>query len=199
MSTDLSIDIVDAYDVNLTRTTPTRLSMSRYGLAATTVGDYALFGGGYDSSTNFSTVDAYDSNLTRSTPTALSVRRTFLSATTLGNYALFGGGYGNSDHLPTVDAYDSNLTRSTPTALGVGRNSLAATTVGDYALFGGGYGSSYSAAVDAYYINNQVQVYPGTKYKLGSMSDEATSDSMQMITTTAPITGYIKIKDATIN
>lgn len=46
---------------------------------------------------------------------------------------------------------------------------------------------------------NQILVYPGAKYKLGSMTDEATSDSMQMITTTAPITGYIKIKDTSIS
>ena len=38
----------------------TALSMGRCGLAATTVGDYALFGGGYNgSSTLYSTVDAY--------------------------------------------------------------------------------------------------------------------------------------------
>ena len=82
------------------------------------------------------------------------------------------------------------------------RSQLAATTVGNYALFGGGYNNydtPYSYTVDAYYVNNKVLVYPGTKYKLGSMSSESTSSTMQEIETTAPITGYIKIKDATIN
>lgn len=46
---------------------------------------------------------------------------------------------------------------------------------------------------------SQVLVYPGTKYKLGSMANESTSLNMQMITTTSPINGYIKIKDATIS
>ena len=64
-------------------------------------------------------------------------------------------------------------------------------------MFGGGIGPS--STVDAYYVNNKVLVYPGTIYKLGSMSTESTSSTMQEIETTAPITGYIKIKDATIN
>ena len=62
-------------------------------------------------------------------------------------------------------------------------------------MFGGGF----QRTVDVYEINNKVQVYPGTKYKLGSMASEYTSSTMQEIETTAPITGYIKIKDATIN
>jgi tRNA G37 N-methylase TrmD len=90
---------VDAYDNSLTRSTPTALSVDRYYLAATTVGNYALFGGGYSAS---NVVDAYDTMLTRSTPTALSVGRFGLSATTVGDYALFGGGYSASN---VVDAY----------------------------------------------------------------------------------------------
>ena len=43
---------------SLTRTIPTPLSESRTYLAATSVGNYALFGGG-KSSSNSSTVDAY--------------------------------------------------------------------------------------------------------------------------------------------
>ena len=134
--------VVDAYNTSLTRTTPTALSQARVSLAATSVGNYALFGGG--SSSNV--VDAYDQNLTRSTPTELSQARGILAATTVGDYALFGGGYGN-DYSAIVDAYDQNLTRSTPTALSQARNYLATTSVGDYALFGGG---SSSNVVDAY-------------------------------------------------
>ena len=82
---------------SLTRTTATSLSVGRSYLAATTVGDYALFGGG----SYKNTVDAYDASLTRTTATALSVPRSFLAATSVGNYALFGGGDGKN----TVDAY----------------------------------------------------------------------------------------------
>lgn len=95
--------VVDAYDTILTRTTPTALSQVRHLLAATSVGNYALFGGGYDSSYS-AVVDAYDTSLTRSTPTALSQARTGLAATSVGNYALFGGGRASSNSA-VVDAY----------------------------------------------------------------------------------------------
>lgn len=44
---------------SLIRTTPTPLSAAIWYLAATSVGNYALFGGGYNSSTYYNTVDAY--------------------------------------------------------------------------------------------------------------------------------------------
>ena len=87
----------------------TPLSAARYNLAATTVGNYALFGGGYGDTGYENTVDAYNTSLTRSTPTVLSVVRESLAATTVGNYALFGGGYGSSpSYKNTVDAYYSS-------------------------------------------------------------------------------------------
>ena len=89
--------------LSLTRTTATPLSEGRGDLAAATVGNYALFGGGKGSS-NSSTVDAYDTSLTRTIPTPLSEGREDLAAATVGNYALFGGGYGNTTR-DTVDAY----------------------------------------------------------------------------------------------
>ena len=84
--------------------TATALSAARYDLAATLVGDYALFGGGTTGSVS-SVVDAYNTSLTRSTPTALSVARSYLAATSIGNYALFGGGYTGSES-DVVDVYE---------------------------------------------------------------------------------------------
>ncbi len=163
---------VDAYNKSLTRSTLEDLSVARRNLDATSIGDYALFGGGYNlvETTDgridkpLSTVDAYDKSLTRSTPTALSVARTNLAATSIGDYALFGGGHNYVDNpddwdmkpLSTVDAYDKSLTRSTPTALSDGRTNLAATSIGDYALFGGGNTTFllYTNIVDAYLFSN---------------------------------------------
>ena len=127
------------------------LSDTREFLAATTVGDYALFGGGDYTKV----VDAYDKSLTRSTPSPFSKTRYDFAATTVGDYALFGGGNFGPD---IVDAYNKSLTRSTPTPFSEPRAQLAATTVGDYALFGGGYlysryastGTVIYATVDAY-------------------------------------------------
>ena len=117
-------------------------SSGNYDFSATTVGDYALFGG----SLYYRTIDAYDKSLTRSTA-EWNTQRNYLSATTVGNYALFAGGYNGGNFYTTVDAYDTSLTRSTPTALIRKREDLAATTIGNYALFGGGYSST---TVDAY-------------------------------------------------
>ena len=128
--------------------TATPLSEHRYLLAATTVGDYALFGGGDALNGATSTVDAYNSSLVHSTPTGLSEARFKLAATAVGGYALFGGG----GYKEAVDAYNSSLVHSTPTGLSKGKHGLAATTVGDYALFGGGdtLRDGASATVDAY-------------------------------------------------
>ena len=165
-----------------TRSTPTALSVARYALAATSIGDYALFGGGSPS-----TVDAYNTTLTRSTPTVLSLARFYLSATSIGDYALFGGGYPSA----TVDAYNTTLTRSTPTALSVGRYDLAATSIGDYALFGGGIPTS--ATVDAYRpeaIGFYQEMPIGTVFDFGT---EITATVKQNFIVT-PATGYIKYK-----
>ena len=175
----------------------TALSVARCILAATTVGNYALFGGGYDGS-RLSTVDAYSTSLSRSTPTALSVAKSILAATTVGNYALFGGG-DDGGRSSTVDAYSTSLSRSTPTALSVARSSLAATTVGSYALFGGGSGGGYSSTVDAYSIDNKVTIYPGAKYKFSGMSSEVTATEYKQIQVNTPINGYIKLKNVTLN
>ena len=135
------IDYIEKYtSVTLT------LSQAKYNLASTSVGNYALFGGGAGDSIS-DTVDAYDASFTKTIPTALSVPRYSLAATNIGNYALFGGGY-NGNATNAVDAYNTSLTKTTPTALSSARYSLSATSVGNYALFAGGSGNS--DVVDAY-------------------------------------------------
>ena len=83
------------------------LSVGRYDLAATTVGNYALFGGGYESGSRYSpTMDVYDSFLTKTIADDLSVARGYLAATTVGCYALFGGGSDyDKNALATMDVY----------------------------------------------------------------------------------------------
>ena len=154
---------VDAYNTSLTRTTATDLSEKKFYLAATTVGNYALFGGGcydYDNRKYVSTVDAYNTSLTRTTATSLREKKYSLTATTVGDHALFGGGFGNTsrggrNYLSTVDAYNTSLTRTTATSLSAARYRMSATTVGNYALFAGGVSrsnstDSYYSTVDAY-------------------------------------------------
>ena len=189
---------IDPSDEELIHSTPTALSVSRSSLAGASVGDYALFAGGYDDFYR-STVDAYDTSLTRSTPTALSVRRADLTGASVGNYALFAGGYrGSSSYSDAVDAYDTSLTRSTPTALSAARYGLAGASVGNYALFAGGYGSpsAYKNTVDAYFEPVARLYMPiGTKYKFGESEETAESNE---ITVSVPLTGYIKYKSGVV-
>ena len=130
--------------------TTTSLVTQMYNLAGESVGEYALFAGGYDSDGAYSKeVCAYNGSLVRSRPSTLSVARSDLAGASNGDYALFAGGK-SSTVLSNVDAYNSALTRSTPTALSTARRELAGESVGEYALFAGGYVSSASAKVDAY-------------------------------------------------
>lgn len=141
--------VVDAFDETLTRSTPAALGTQRDCLAATTVGNCALFGGGYCFGAT-TDVDSYNKSLTKSNVTSYLRSASYnLTATTVGSYALFGGGY-NTNYLSTVTAYNSSLTRSSPASLSATKEKLAATTVGKYALFAGGYNGAYSKGVDVY-------------------------------------------------
>lgn len=140
------------------------LSKQRQAFASTTVGQYALFGGGYTSDA-YNTVDTYDVNLVRNSATGLSVARSDLAATTIGTYALFGGGdnqvntWGGSES-GTVDAYDASLVRTVVSQLSQARMELGAASNESYAIFAGGYyftGATFSDSalhtcknVDAY-------------------------------------------------
>lgn len=160
--------------------TITPLSVARKELAAASVGDYALFGGGYST---MSAVDAYDAALTRTTPEPLSEQRYALATATIGGYALFGGGrFSGSGLVNVVDAYGTDLTRTTPQEnLRYARHSLAAAATRTHALFGGGtnsngYGNAIYNAVEAYDENLTSQAvdgltYPG-RYNLAAAATE---------------------------
>ena len=101
----------DIQNVKIFRRGLTSLITPVYNLAATTVGDYALFGGGSSGNTYYSTVDAYDTNLVRSSMDNLLEVRSGLAATTVGKYALFGGGNdGGSLCSDDVDIYTFDST-----------------------------------------------------------------------------------------
>lgn len=128
------------------------LSSSRYQMAATTVGNYALFGGGGNGQSEyFNTVDVFDKNLTKTTAEPLYTGVANLAATTVGNYALFAGGdrYSEGYDYSAVNAYDRSLTYlKLSTGLSQARNCLSATTVGGYAIFAGGRQSTIAKDYD---------------------------------------------------
>ena len=123
--------------------------------AATSIGEYALFGGGNtvtSGSTNTASVIAYTAALVKSAPAQLSTARCMLAGVNVGDYALFGGGTNNaSAYYRNMDGYTSQLVSASVTALDTARYGLSAANVGDYALFAGGrYTYGNTAAVDAY-------------------------------------------------
>ena len=140
------------------RITATPLSAARYGLAATSVGDYALFGGGYASGSYSRVVDAYDKSLVQTIPTTLYEYSTDLAASSIGNYAIFAGGRGGyyssySNELYSGSIYNNSLTRTTFSNIDAGGVSLSGASNDTYAIFAGGYD------YDANAINNGVTAF----------------------------------------
>lgn len=156
-----SVPYVDAYDTSLVRQTvgssfkcPTS-SMYSTHYGATTVGNYAVFGGSDYPWPTSNLTDAYNKSLTQVTMPSLSTGRGAVSATTLGRFAIFAGGQADTDlSLPETDVYDENLTRTTITGLGSHRSGFLAETIGNYAIIAGGWyesGFKYPySSVEAY-------------------------------------------------
>ena len=154
--------------------TITALNTARYSLAATSVGNYALFGGGYTTK-SVSTVDAYNDSLTRTDATSLSKARYQFAATSIASYALFGGGLGTSstDARTEVDAYNTSITRqSVSNGIWYSRYDLAASSVGNIAFFGGGRNSNgalnYVSAFDSSLSYTNANQLTNTKFQLAA-------------------------------
>lgn len=147
--------IVEVFDSSLTHTTLSDFASGgdKSYDKGTTVGGYAIFGGGPSLP---KAVDAYDSSLTHFKPADHTHGRRFYAATAIGDYAIFGGGdtFNLESNLSTaLEVYDKSLVHTNSSELSVPRESLAATSVGDYAIFAGGSGqgnSDVSAVVDVY-------------------------------------------------
>jgi len=128
----------------LVHTTAT-LSEARRDLAATSVGNLALFAGGSGWSGYSDVVDVFNADTGSWSTATLSQARSCLAATTVGNLALFAGGQRGDSYGDVVDIYNADTGDWSTTTLSRPRARLAATSVGNLALFAGGwnqYGSS---------------------------------------------------------
>lgn len=157
---------VEAFDASLTSYDATSLNSS-YGyirMASTSIGNFALFGGGHYATGNkcLPYIYAYDKSLTLSSPTGFgnNYARMYIGATSTNTHALFAGGYSVTEdaaendvynYFDRVDVYDQSLTRTTAT-LSQGRYGIGAVSRGDYAIFAGGVTSSsnVSSVVDVF-------------------------------------------------
>ena len=138
----------------------TSLTTARTNHAATTVGDYALFGGGSNNSGAISSVETYNKSLVKGTATNISGVRRYLGASNVGNYALFAGGGDNGGTVKAdVATYNQSLTKGTATAMTMGGWYVKGTNFqansGSLAMFTQGVNigyeaSTYSNVVDTY-------------------------------------------------
>jgi hypothetical protein len=130
-----------------------RLSEPRSGIAATRVGDFALFAGGRSGSLPSAAVDLFDQRDGSWSTASLSEARERLVATASGPLAFVAGGRAPGGMSSArVDIYDSRDGSWSSASLSVPRHDLAATAVGDLVLFAGGQNQAFQkfATVDIY-------------------------------------------------
>lgn len=144
-------EYLTAYDASLSRIYNTN-GRAQANLAATNLGNYAIFGYGMAYGTS-SGIYAYNQSLTKTSADG-DYSMAYLAATNIGNYALFGGGYyGSGGYSNQVERYNMSLTRGSNLTLSKKRAFLAGTSIGEYALFAGGEqndGTTVYSTVDAF-------------------------------------------------
>lgn len=153
-------------------------SNNRNGGAAS-VGNYALFMGGFYSKAFYDTVVSYSSGLVVGTAPSLTEARVCESACAgNANYAIALGGE-TEDYSAVVDAYSKTLTRTRASDLSEARLGYAVSN-GSYVLLGGGDTTdSDTDAVDAYNLSLTRSMAP------------ALSDTASIDITTGANNGYM--------
>lgn len=162
VSAEVEVSDTINYDVSLTnpfgeivyKGVADSLSTARYYLAGASVGQYALFLGGYNpdsSSRVYSTVDAFDPSLIRTSASTLGVARNSLGSSSTNNFAIVCGGQqkiaGQSGYTASnsCDAYNTSLVRNEPNKIGTPTTEIEGTSIGDLSFFfAEGYIYSYN-------------------------------------------------------
>jgi len=137
-----------------------QLSQARWELAATSVGNVALFaGGGIGLGGNISRVDIFNVTTGAWTTASLSEPRGAPAATSIHDLALFGGGGNYSISNSRVDIFNSSSGLWTTATLSEACQNLAATSLGKLAVFAGGNSNhtDYYNTVDIYNPSMQQQ------------------------------------------
>ena len=143
----IGICVCFGFQLNAQQSTA-HLSVSRFSLSATSVGEKILFAGGIGSVNSpedhfYSTVDIYHTSTSTWTVDNLSAPRGSLAAASSGTKAFFGGGFNrlSGKYLDysssVVDIYDATGASWTTTTLSVARQELAATSLNGFVFFGG--------------------------------------------------------------
>ena len=100
---------VYAYDESLTRTIIEPLSVARFFIDGNSLGNYAVFAGGFDDDDSYDTVDVYDGSLVKTIFTPLNERKHNTGSAVAGDYLIFAGGEASTTteylYYDTVEAY----------------------------------------------------------------------------------------------
>lgn len=133
----------------------------REGMAGVSIGDYALFAGGYTYPSHYNRVDVYNSDLTKGSNKALSQAKSYVAGAKNDNYAMIAGGYNDNGALKTVNAFDSELVRTNATGLQTERQMICGISFGQYAIFAGGHKSNYYTSDADIYDENMTRIIMG--------------------------------------
>ena len=143
-------------DQSVTQTAFPNMSNSRYDHGGASVGDYAIFAGGRNSTS----VEAYSASGTKaSSVTSLPAKTEQLVGVSSGDYAIFAGGYNSTNQVMLADVatFDAQLTKSYAPNLSNRRTYPSAVFLGGYTLIGGGQSVNRTTGVPTYY--DTVDVY----------------------------------------
>jgi hypothetical protein len=113
------------------------LSQPCYALAATSVGNLVLFGGGYTPYPS-KVVDVFDVTSNTWTTATLSVGRHNLATTSLKDLVFFGGGWIGSSYTNVIDVYNVTNGMWRTLTLSESRGGLTSTSLNDLVFFAGG-------------------------------------------------------------
>lgn len=157
---------VDVYDISLTRSNGSSLSVARQDAVAISINNCILVAGGKSSqnaiTTSHDTVDVYDEYLSRTVLTPMSIGRLEFAATSTNNHALFAGGKNVaasvSQDTNILDIYDSSLIRLSPMELSI-KGNLSASSINEYILFAGGINLDFS-------ISDVIELYNSSLVKI---------------------------------
>lgn len=146
---------VDVYNSDLTRLTPTSLSIARHFSAGASTLNYGIIAGG-NSGGYREDVDAFNIYLVRMSPLSLGYPYARLTGISGYGLAMFAGGHGWSEN-PRTNSFDDSLIRSSQQNLRQSRYLLGSAQVGGYILFGCGATENSKSlgetAMDAYMLD----------------------------------------------
>jgi len=141
--------VAEVYDIDFLRSVINPIT-ARKNVNAGSIGQYALFLGGYTSaSASYNAcstyAEAYDDSLIRYTASALTSKAQSINLAYNDRYLMTFGAPQYSATAKNVDCYDINLVKSTAPDLASTRKSCAGTRAGTYLICAGGSSSTSSS------------------------------------------------------